>query len=1402
MTRMMPRPSLPALAALFLAQALPAFELKNNDVLVMVGPTLIERMSEYGYFENALLNAYPDYNLKVRNLGWSGDDVRGKSRGYDKPRDGYANLIKQIKEANPTVLLLAYGGVEAWNDSREKFRSDYQRLLDDLKGLGARTALLSPPLQEAWPSPMPDPAAYNVGVWEFSRSIKELCAANKHLFIDLTKLYPAKPKRGERHTSNSLHLNARGYRKLARHLMKSMAKNSKQANFDAPLHEFVRSELRRKNELFFHSWRPQNQTYLFSFRKHEQGRNAADLPKFLPYVEEAEKVVAKALQSGSFPTQTPPPIGNWEDIKPSAKALSAGKDIKIPDDLSLNLFASEPAIRNPTQCAWDERGRLWVATAESYPQILPGFLANDKIVVLEDTDGDGQADRRKVFAEGLLMPTAILPGHGGVYVGTSTQVLHLKDTNGDGKADARKILVSGLGTEDTHHIVHSLRHTEEGKIAFNQSIYINTYSETPWGPRELMKSGAWEFDPHTHRLEIFATGLINPWGFESDPWGECFMTDGAGGEGINHVFRGSGFKTSSLFDRSEVLNGLNPGQPKLCGLAILNTSIFPEKYRGLLVANDFRGHRTVSFRLSPSGSSFLSTQKIDLAKTGSGGLDRLGQGGMFRPIDVDVGLDGALYLTDWSNLIIQHGEVDFRDKRRDQEHGRIWRLAPKGGQVLELNQLHLLSAAKLLEVLQDGEPLARRVARRLLTEATDPGVDEIANSAIRNATDAGKTLELVWLLKSRRLTVPRAALDLLGSAKEPAIRVAALRLGLSPAPFVYDPHPRVRLAALVALGQVGTAQAAERAIRAVDLDMDKPLTFALRETLRALRSHWEGKSSFSNNPAYLSAIVELTGSEAPLKSLLAQVTGKHANHGQDHSAKLPIYASLARIGKAEHLNALYDLACDSSCSVDFRRKTLGLLIQAKKERNLKPTSVPPQSLLNLFQEKALAKEAILLGAAWKHSEAFAHAKDGLRSAKEEELRTFSRVLASFPAQGHKSMSLYLSDKPAHRSALVVLEELALVNGALAARLSPPVLETLPGDLDPSALLASIIKSPTGPGELEKGLSGNSLPTKVALAGVRLATISGRKLPSLIDQLRRSGKLPAMSVTLSELKKEKIMERVELSGDPQNGEFVYRRAELACVSCHAIGGTGPKVGPDLVSIGASAPLDYLIESLIEPNKKIKEGYHMTVVTTKEGKVIAGLMESSTKQKTILREVSGNLVEIAGKNVRSKTISPASLMPPGLTASLSEHEFVDLVRFLSELGKEGPYRFPSTRFQRTLRIPKANTATSIKDPKRFHLLPKERTDELLAMVNGNIPLAEVPPTSRGTRLLRFTIPSEDPREIVLRFDEPDQLELWADRRQVALQKGNQGTKVALVPGNNIFVISVAPSYEKKFLRLAIK
>ena len=107
MTRMIPRPSLPALAALFLAQALPAFEWKKNDVLVMVGPTLIERMSEHGYFENALLNAYPDYNLKVRNLGWSGDDVRGKSRGYDKPRDGYANLIKQIKEANPTVLLLA-----------------------------------------------------------------------------------------------------------------------------------------------------------------------------------------------------------------------------------------------------------------------------------------------------------------------------------------------------------------------------------------------------------------------------------------------------------------------------------------------------------------------------------------------------------------------------------------------------------------------------------------------------------------------------------------------------------------------------------------------------------------------------------------------------------------------------------------------------------------------------------------------------------------------------------------------------------------------------------------------------------------------------------------------------------------------------------------------------------------------------------------------------------------------------------------------------------------------------------------------------------------------------------------------------------------------------------------------
>src|SRR5438105_7351600 len=196
------------------------------------------------------------------------------------------------------------------------------------------------------------------------------------------------------------------------------------------------------------------------------------------------------------------------------------KSFILPDGFEVNLFAADPLLAKPIQMNFDAAGRLWVASSETYPQIKPGQKANDKIIILEDTKGVGRADKTTVFADGLLIPTGLEPGDGGVYVADSTDLLHLSASPGKEKADVRKVVLSGFGTEDTHHMLHTLRWGPDGMLYMNQSIYIHSHIEPPHGTRRLGGGGIWQFRPETMRLEVFARGFINPWGHAFDRWGQ------------------------------------------------------------------------------------------------------------------------------------------------------------------------------------------------------------------------------------------------------------------------------------------------------------------------------------------------------------------------------------------------------------------------------------------------------------------------------------------------------------------------------------------------------------------------------------------------------------------------------------------------------------------------------------------------------------------------------------------------------------------------------------------------------------------------------------------------------------------------------------------------------------------
>ncbi len=289
------------------------------------------------------------------------------------------------------------------------------------------------------------------------------------------------------------------------------------------------------------------------------------------------------------------------------------KSFKVAEGFEVNLYAADPQIAKPIQMNFDPQGRLWIASSEIYPHIKPGEVANDKILIVEDKDGDGVADKTTVFADGLLIPTAVMPGDGGAYVGNSTELLHLKDTDGDGKADVRKTELAGFGTEDTHHILHTLRWGPGGNLYFNQSIYIHSHIETPYGVRRLNGGGIWKYRPAAMDLEVVMRGMVNSWGHHFDRWGQSFCTDGAYGEGINYTFPGAAFVTAVGMDR--ILKGLNPGSPKHCGLEILSGRHLPEEWQGNMITNDFRGHRVCRFVVTENEAGYVSREQVELIKT-------------------------------------------------------------------------------------------------------------------------------------------------------------------------------------------------------------------------------------------------------------------------------------------------------------------------------------------------------------------------------------------------------------------------------------------------------------------------------------------------------------------------------------------------------------------------------------------------------------------------------------------------------------------------------------------------------------------------------------------------------------------------------------------------------------------
>ncbi len=588
-------------------------------------------------------------------------------------------------------------------------------------------------------------------------------------------------------------------------------------------------------------------------------------------------VVALAWTGGVSQAQEAPqePNRGGELDLSSQDADVALQRINVQDGYEVNLFASEeqfPELGNPLAMTWDYRGRLWVLTSPTYPHYFPGEEPDDKLVILEDTDEDGKADKLTVFADRLYVPMGFELGDGGVYVSQQPNLMFLRDTDGDDRADERRIVLHGFGTEDSHHALSAFNWGPGGGLYFQEGTFLHSQVETPYGPVRVDNAAVFRYEPRTEKLSVFVSyPFANPWGHTVDRWGQNFISDASGGSN----YFGTAFSGHVDYPRKQrsmkewTLTKVRPTS----GVEFVSSRHFPESAQGNFLINNVIGfHGTKQYRTVEDGSGFVGIETDPLLQSSDVN---------FRPVALQFGPDGALYVVDWFNPLIGHMQFSIRDPRRDKTHGRVWRVTAKGRPLLTRPRIHGQPIAAQLEYLKAYEDRTRYWARLALREQPTEAVVAALRTwvAALDASDAGyehHLLEALWVFQHHDV-VESSLLKTLLDAKEFRARAAAVRVlqhwfdrvdGAMDllAARVQDAEPRVRLEAVRAASFVPTAQAAEVALESLRHPTDYYLQYALDSTITTLAKAWKpaltaGRPLAADNPAgltYLLARLEPT----------------------------------------------------------------------------------------------------------------------------------------------------------------------------------------------------------------------------------------------------------------------------------------------------------------------------------------------------------------------------------------------------------------------------------------------------------------------------------------------------------------------------------------------------------------
>jgi putative heme-binding domain-containing protein len=927
---------------------------------------------------------------------------------------------------------------------------------------------------------------------------------------------------------------------------------------------------------------------------------------------------------------------------------------------------------------FDARGRLWVVGSTVYPQVEPGQKPDDKVLILEDADGDGRCDKTTVFADGLMIPTGIELGDGGAYVGHGTQLIHLADKNGDDRVDpikGRRVVLRGFGTGDSHQNINSFAWGPGGELWMCQGLSVRSRVETPWGIVNLDRAGIWRFKPRRMKLEGFYGSQNepqNPWGFVFTEWGEPIVL---AGNNHSHFYPVPGLVPNRRDAPATLIWREGRGR-KCSGGDIVGTSHFPKPWQGALILGGYLNNAVWAVTVKDDGAGFRLEDRPQPLITSTSKS--------FRPVDVKFGPDGALYVCDWYNAIIGHYQNSLRDPARDKTRGRIWRVTAKGRALTKTPRLHDAPASQLLDELKSGDRWTRNFAKRVLAGrkkdevvaaltawAKQPDLPELALKEALGVYQSHEVVEPALLARLCRAKNPGARAYAAGVVGAWADRLpdplALLR------PLVADAHPRVRLQAVVACTYVPKPEAIEVAAVAADYPTDVFLDYALGQAVYSLKPQWvgpfkAGKLHFENKPNRLGMVVRADGTPDTLGALRELVVSAEA----DAAARENFLHILADVGDANDLASVLKL---TDADAMLQARLLPALAEAAQLRGVLPAGDPVAIVNGLLArgEPELRAGALSLAAAWK-LEAVGPAAQALAldaSQPEAVRRAAAAALPSVAGVGARDALSKLSatdTPPTVRGAAVA----ALANvdmDAAAAGAASFLAGAGVADADIAELFHALLKRKDAAPALVKAFAANRPAADAAKIGLRVMSATGQRDAALADLLNEAAGLSVELKQLSEAEVAALAEEVRAQGDAARGAQIFQRAEMGCVACHAVAGKGGRIGPDLGAVGTAQTLDVIIGAVLEPNREVKEGYVAHELTTTSGDSYQAYVLREEGQELLIRDIARDKEVRLRKDAIAGRVQRGSVMPPGLADTLTRAEFRDLIRYLADLGRAG-------------------------------------------------------------------------------------------------------------------------------------